>query len=123
MIYCEKCGNKIEPKSNFCEKCGKSFKKPEYNRRTLKQRPTFLTVWLILMIISSAFSLLFSFARPILIPFILVNFILIWALFNWKKWGFYGYVIFSLVGLILGPVINNSLYAYVHSTKEGILVL
>ena len=106
MAYCEKCGAKIKAGSNFCEGCGKSFKKVESQGKTSKQRPTFLNVWLILMIIGNAFALIGASVMPLIIPIVIVNFILIWALYNWKKWGFYGYIGTGIIGLFL----NASLY-------------
>ena len=107
MKYCQKCGMKIKQGTNFCEGCGKSLKQGKKHPSS-KQRPTFLNVWLILMLVGNAFSLIFSFQIPYLIPFVILGFIFIIALYNWKRWGFYGYIASGVIGLFVNASIYGS---------------
>ncbi len=110
LRYCEECGTKIKEGSNFCEGCGKALKTFSVGKK-LTLRPTFLTIYLVIMLISNAFSLLVSlFMKPLLIPFVLLWFVIIWALFNWKMWGFYGAILLSGLGVVLSPIINKTIY-------------
>lgn len=119
MKYCENCGKELKPNVNFCEGCGKSLK--IIRNLKVKIRPTFLKVWLILIIIGNVFSLVYSLIAAFLVPLILIsipiviaNLVCIWALFNWKKWGFYGYIIIGIFSLFLNY--------YIFSGIEGALV-
>jgi len=82
----------------------------------MKQRHGCLTAWLILMLIAnSATALLYLFSGaaiasklphippswlfPLLIVFALFNVVCAIALFQWKKWGFWGFLLTSVVAV------------------------
>jgi hypothetical protein len=82
----------------------------------MKQRHGCLTAWLILMLIAnSATALLYLFTAdairrnlphqppswlfPLLIVFALFNVVCAIALWQWKKWGFWGFLFSSIVAL------------------------
>ena len=82
-----------------------------------KSRHGCLTAWLVLMIIvNSASAMMYllgsdairqslpnapGWAFPVLIVFSLFNLVCAIALFQWKKWGFWGFCISSVVALVV----------------------
>ena len=93
----------------------------------------FLVAWLILMIIGNALSALFSLAAgstaqtlfpeapgwafPFLGILSALNVGFVIALFNWKKWGFYGICATSFAGLItnlsIGVGLSSSIFGLI----------
>jgi hypothetical protein len=87
-----------------------------------KQRHGCLTAWLVLMIIAnSATALIYLFASgtirqtfpdapagifPLLAILGIFNVVCSIALFKWKKWGFYGFMVSSIVALIINLIIG-----------------
>lgn len=115
MVYCEKCGTKIESGSNFCEKCGKSIKGIEIHKKVKKERPTFLKVllgfFLIIGILSFLMLLFFSgtsiynslpsFYLPYSIFSLMLWLLCLYGLYTWKMWGFYGFIVLQILGIII----------------------
>lgn len=82
-----------------------------------KSRHGCLTAWLVLMIIANSASALMyllgsdairqalpnapGWAFPVLIVFSLFNLVCAIALFQWKKWGFWGFCVSSVVALVV----------------------
>ena len=115
----------------------------------MKQRHGCLTAWLILMLIAnSATALVYLFSAdtlrrnlphtppswlfPVLIVFALFNIVCAIALFQWKKWGFWGFLLSSIVavfanisaGLGIGPALLGLigiaiLYGVLHIGNEN----
>ena len=85
-----------------------------------KKRGTFLTVWLILILIANVAIALFyaalSFTSDIYTLFAIISFFNVSftvALFRWDKWGFYGFcgstVVTFIINLILGAGLTSVL--------------
>jgi hypothetical protein len=88
----------------------------------LKRRHGCLTAWLVLMIFTNSltavvYSLAGAFLRrftpgaprwafPVLAAVGIVNTVCAFALFRWKKWGFYGFVATALVTAVVNVVIG-----------------
>lgn len=78
---------------------------------TVKKRHWRVTAWLIFLLVMNSVYLLGSFvtkfpnasewAVQVLTGYLLCNLVCVIALFKWKKWGFWGYVMGSVVGLAL----------------------
>lgn len=94
---------------------------------TKKERGVLLTIWLILMLIGSSFSLLFILFGdmspiPLWITYTfailaLLNFVFIIFLFMWKKWAFFAFC--GSVGIIF--IINIITDTGVFSSLSGLL--
>ncbi|TWT89122.1 hypothetical protein Mal64_26140 [Pseudobythopirellula maris] len=113
-----------------------------------KSRHGCLTAWLVLMIIANSASALMylvgsdairrslpdapGWAFPVLIVFSLFNLVCAIALFQWKKWGFWGFCLSSVVALVvnlsiglgIGPAVGGLiglvlLYGVLHIGKEN----
>jgi len=142
MTFCQKCGKRLTEDSRFCPKCGhpveaaKRFSDRKYpledvyEDHSVKERPGFLSFWLGFMIFSIAFSFILVLATPVIspwvaIPSLILNSVCVWALYNWKRWGFYGIVTLNIIGLLL----NGGLYGglglmiSIFSTAISILIL
>jgi hypothetical protein len=101
----------------------------------VKSRHGCLTAWLVLMIIAnSATALMYllgsgairqtlpnmpGWAFPVLIVMSLFNLVCAIALFQWKKWGFWGFCASSIVAL----VVNLSVGLGIVSALSGLLGL
>jgi hypothetical protein len=113
----------------------------EENRMTIegKRRHGFLTTWLVLMIVGNFATVLVYIyqvgsgafgnlpplavmASLLIIPFSFFNVLCVVALFRWKKWGFWGACISSVVALFVnlsvGLGIGSALFGIV-----GVLLL
>lgn len=114
MAYCKYCGEKLKPKDNFCEHCGKSIKSQVIGNLRNKKRPTFLKIWLIILLVISTFSLLIillgllriipfesSTNVPVILILAITNIICLISIWKWKRWGFYGYIVVQAFTLIL----------------------
>jgi len=87
-----------------------------------KQRHGCLTAWLILMIVANSLSaLMYLFARNLIMDAVpgapgwtfpvyaalgTVNVVCAVALARWKKWGFYGFVLTTIAGLVMNILIQ-----------------
>jgi len=87
-----------------------------------KQRHGCLTVWLVLMIIANslvAVIYLFGSAAigqnfpsapgwtfPVLAIVGIVNVVCSIALFQWKKWGFFGFIVTTIVAFVVNPILG-----------------
>ena len=63
-----------------------------------------------------------SWAIPVLGIFCIVNFVAAIALWRWKKWGFYAFVVSSLVALVINIMIGLPLYQVVFG-PIGVVIL
>lgn len=90
----------------------------------MKQRHGCLTAWLVLIIVANALvgvvyiatagtmtstGAVPGWAIPILILLSLVNVGLAISLFMWKRWGFYGFIVTSLIALVVNLAIGLSI--------------
>lgn len=135
MKFCKECGYEISKESKFCKKCGTKIREEKIKEihTNIKQRPTFLNVLLALMLIGTILPLLIIPSISQLIPsqyvtfYILLMgayFICIYGLYNWKKWGFYGYIGISIISFILNVSMNITNPAFVLvSSFIGVLIL
>jgi hypothetical protein len=103
-------------------------------QRAGKQRHGCLTVWLILIILANIGTTVamvsiistnpgsyYAWAMPVYIIFGVWAVICAIALFNWKKWGFYGFIL-GAVGLMIVYLISRS-YAYAFTPFISVAVL
>jgi hypothetical protein len=72
-----------------------------------KQRHWCLTAWLILMIIANSIVILsglmaMTIKSTIALSFFIANVVFLVALFQWKKWGFFGYVGTNILIMVRG---------------------
>ncbi len=92
--------------------------------RVTKQRHPLLSMWLALIIIYSVTFTALSFsgagvvspagsasgwAVPALMALLILQTICAVALFNWKKWGFWGYCAVNAIGLVVDVMLNINL--------------
>ncbi len=110
------------------------LQQPPYNQSQEKQRHGCITAWLILMIIAnSCIALIYLFASdqlskqmagdiPTSMFYVLafisaMNVVFAVFLFQWKRWGFYGFILNALAGfainLKMGMDIGSSLFGLV----------
>ena len=99
-----------------------------------KQRHGCLTAWLVVMIIVLALSLIViplgylvdpqsmrealpdvPWALPMAVASSLFYLIFTIALFAWKKWAFWGYVVFTIAGVIMGALMGAAMWELVLS--------
>jgi hypothetical protein len=87
------------------------FRAVESNMAEAKQRHWCLTAWLILMIIANSvivLSVLIAITFKSSLPnyhlglFAIANVVFLVALFQWKKWGFFGYVGTNILIMVSG---------------------
>lgn len=86
-----------------------------------KKRYPFLSIWLTLIIIYSVTCIILYFAgqgvslpgssppewaTPVLTVLLILQTICVIALFHWKKWGFWGYCVINIIGLIVDILID-----------------
>lgn len=87
-----------------------------------KNRHGCLTAWLVLMLVANGASALMyvlgaeairrtlpnapGWAFPVLIAFSLFNLVCAVALFQWKRWGFWGFCVSSLVAVVVNVSIG-----------------
>ena len=97
MVYCVQCGKKILEGSKYCEGCGKkvSDNKTAESNKSSKKRPTFLNVWLGLLIINYILGIIININSGLIISVILggVGLFFVYRLYNWYKSGFYGTIL------------------------------
>lgn len=61
-------------------------------------------------------------AMPVLGIFCIVNFVSALALWRWKKWGFYGFVVSSIVALVVNIVIGLPAHQVI-AGPVGVIIL
>jgi hypothetical protein len=86
-----------------------------------KQRHGCLTAWLVLMIIANAAAALYllgsaairqnfpsapAWAFPVLAVMVIANVVCAIALFQWKKWGFFGFLVTSAVTFVVNLMVG-----------------
>lgn len=122
MVYCNKCGEKIDENDEYCSKCGNNLIAHARNSIKIKSRPTFLKVLLILMIIGNTLAIFFLLgyqaysSHTTFIPIILsaLNLFFVYLLYNWNIIGFYGTIFTSF----MNDVLSES-----NGTDRGLLFL
>lgn len=103
-----------------------------------KQRHGCLTAWLILMIVANSLSaLMYLFAKNLILDAVpetpewtfpvyaalgIVNVICAIALARWKKWGFFGFVATTLVGLVINIIVEVEIMQMIFGLL-GIVIL
>jgi len=96
------------------------------NLDQLKPRHGCLTAYLILMIIANSITGLFylfsgssvakafpessNWALPILVIIVIFNIVCAIALFQWKKWGFFGFIISIIITFIVNVIIGTNIF-------------
>lgn len=129
MVYCIKCGKKLNKDAKFCQKCGNkvSDEKVIESLKSSKKRPTFLNIWLALMLISYIFGVIVNLNLGLLIHAVLggVGLFFVYQLYNWYKSGFYGIIVLSLIGAVIsGSMMGSQYFLFVLiSAGIGILIL
>jgi hypothetical protein len=129
-FICSDCGAHVTEFDKVCPKCGADLSE-EIN--VLKQRHGCLTAWIIFMIVINSLAALIyllgaeSFTRTypsapegsflVFVVLALFNVICASALFNWKKWGFWGFLFSTIcafiANLLIGLGIGRSLIGLV----------
>jgi hypothetical protein len=64
------------------------------NKPQLPKRHWCFTAWFILVILATFWA---AFTRPVLVFYCVANLILIGALYKWRRWGFWGFLVMAAV--------------------------
>ncbi len=158
-MFCPKCGTEQTGEPNYCGKCGQRLKLPEpavnpaagqdgvfviqtqnvppnnangTPETKTKNRHGCLTAYLILMLVSFAFTILMYVAQASILKSIsripawrsaaelvlcLLDIICVIAIFRWKKWGF---CILAAAGLTINILAHSNIYLTVIGSVAGV---
>ena len=157
-MFCPKCGAEQSGEPNYCGKCGQRLKPPEpaagqdgvFITQTqnippnnakgtpatkTKNRHGCLTAYLILMLVSFAFTILIYVAQASILKSMsrvpawrsaadlgssLLGIICVIALFRWKRWGFWGYCILAAAGLTINILAHSNIFLTIIGSVAGV---